>query len=534
MQTQILIVGGGAGGCAAAMAACGHGAHVVMTEPTPWVGGQLTSQMVPPDENPWIEDGNCTAHYADFRRRVRRHYHDHFPLTAKARTDAQLNPGGGSVSRLCCEPKVALAVLQDMLRHQRLTVLLHHQPIAAETDGDRVRSVTFRDGQSGEDVTIEADYILDATEGGDLLPLAGVEHVKGAESRDETGELHAVAGPAQPDNVQSVTWCAALAYDPAPGADPAMDKPAQYDLWRNHVPPVTPPWSGRQLSFKDCHPHDAAHIRSNYLMPDIPPPDADEHSRCFWLYRQLVTRANRTDDPHEVTCVNWPMNDYLPPPPPDGNADDMNGARQLTLSLIYWLKTEAPNFVTGENGYRGLYLRPDIAGTDDGLAMAPYIREARRIRPVFTVTEAHVGAEMRDTFAHAKRLGADPLTLGVRFDDSIGIGYYRIDLHPSTSGCNYIDVDSVPFQVPLGALIPRRATNLLAAGKTVGCTHIANGCLRLHPVEWNIGEAAGLLAAFCLARNVTPHAVHGNPDLLGEFQSLADHHGIRRRWPWQE
>nr|WP_246320979.1 FAD-dependent oxidoreductase [Paenibacillus germinis] len=28
--------------------------------------------------------------------------------------------------------------------------------------------------------------------------------------------------------------------------------------------------------------------------------------------------------------------------------------------------------------------------------------------------------------------------------------------------------------------------------------HITNGCYRLHPVEWIIGEAAGYLAADCL------------------------------------
>ncbi|MGG2474547.1 FAD-dependent oxidoreductase, partial [Rhizobium sp. BR5] len=34
--------------------------------------------------------------------------------------------------------------------------------------------------------------------------------------------------------------------------------------------------------------------------------------------------------------------------------------------------------------------------------------------------------------------------------------------------------------------------------KNIGTTHITNGCYRLHPVEWNIGEVAGMLAAYCL------------------------------------
>ena len=47
------------------------------------------------------------------------------------------------------------------------------------------------------------------------------------------------------------------------------------------------------------------------------------------------------------------------------------------------------------------------------------------------------------------------------------IGSYRIDLHPSTGGVNYIDISSLPFQIPLGALIPRRVENLLPACKAI-------------------------------------------------------------------
>jgi hypothetical protein len=71
------------------------------------------------------------------------------------------------------------------------------------------------------------------------------------------------------------------------------------------------------------------------------------------------------------------------------------------------------------------------------------------------------------------------------------VGSYRIDLHPTTRQRTYVDISSWPFQIPLGALIPVRVENLLPACKNLGVTHITNGCYRLHPVEWNIGEAAG-------------------------------------------
>src|SRR5439155_21149934 len=94
-----------------------------------------------------------------------------------------------------------------------------------------------------------------------------------------------------------------------------------------------------------------------------------------------------------------------------------------------------------------------------------------------------------------------------RFPDSVGVGSYRIDLHPSSGGDNYIDVSSLPFQIPLGALIPQRVENLLAGCKNLGVTHITNGCYRLHPVEWNIGEAAGMLVAQCLRKKLPPRGV---------------------------
>ena len=110
-------------------------------------------------------------------------------------------------------------------------------------------------------------------------------------------------------------------------------------------------------------------------------------------------------------------------------------------------------------------------------------------------------------------------------------GMYRIDLHPSTGGDNYIDVASCPFEIPLGALVPQRIENLLPAGKNIGTTHITNGCYRLHPVEWNIGEAAGALAAFCLDRGATPRAVRNTPALLAEYQSRLVADGVELSWP---
>ena len=520
-DTDILIVGGGLGGCAAALAATSLGSRVILSEETGWIGGQLTAQAVPPDEHPWIEQFGCTRRYRALRNGIRRYYRDHYPLTAAARASAALNPGQAWVSRIAHEPRVALAVLEGLMAYPQsagqLAIKRHRVPVTVETDGDRLRAVTLRHVTTGDLETISARYILDATELGDLLPLAGVEYVTGAESQRDTGEPHALPGDPEPGDVQALTWCFAMAYGPE--ADHTVDKPAGYDRWRAYVPRLDPPWPGRMLAWRYTDPI-SRQPTSRRLFPD----PSDPHAFSFWAYRRVVFAGHYAPEsaPHEVTIANWPQNDYL-----EGNIIDqpeaevarhLEEARQLSLALFYWLQTEAPR-PDGGTGYGGLYLRPDVTGTADGLAMAPYIRESRRIRARFTVTENHVATAAREEPAAA------------HFKDSVGIGCYRLDLHPSTGGRNYVDISSLPFQIPLGALIPVRVENLIPACKNIGTTHISNGCYRLHPVEWNIGEAAGLLAAFCLDRGLTPAQVHVDAALTADFQTLLRAQGIEIEWP---
>ncbi|MEX0774214.1 MAG: FAD-dependent oxidoreductase [Phycisphaeraceae bacterium] len=525
-HADILIVGGGTGGCAAAMAATSLGYRVVMTEPTRWIGGQLTSQAVPPDESPWIERCGCTRRYRQFRDGVRDFYRQHYPLTEQARLDPHLNPGQGHVSRLCHEPRIAWLVIENMLHWAQasglLDLRLQRRPVAVDVEGDRIRSVTVEHTPTGRRETITARYVLDATELGDLLSLARVEYVSGAESQDDFAEPHAVAGPAQPDNVQAITWCFPMAYDPTPGADHRRDKPAQYDFWRQYVPQLIPPWTGPLLDWTQSHPKTFEPLTRVLFLKDTP-----RESRSLWFYRRILARQHLQPDApaHEATLVNWPQNDYwlgnIIDKPDAQVAQHLASARELSFCLFHWLQNDAPR-PDGGAGYPGLYLRPDMVGSDDGLAQAPYTRESRRIRALFTVTEHHVSMQARRA---AGLDHAEP------FADSVGIGSYGIDLHPSTTGCNYIDIPSLPFQIPLGSLVPVRMRNLLPAAKNLGVTHIANGCYRLHPVEWNIGESAGLLAAFCLQQQATPQDVSRQPKLTESFQALLLKQGIELEWP---
>ena len=523
-RTDILIVGGGTGGCAAALAATSLGKRVVLAEVTDWIGGQLTAQAVPPDEHRWIESFGCTGRYRRYRDLVRDYYKRHYPLTDAARADPYLNPGNGFVSRLCHEPRVGLAVLEQMMDAPRaeglLDLRLNRKPIACETHGDRVRAVTLLNTESGAQETVEAAYILDATELGDLLPLAGVEYVTGFESRRETGEPHALPGAPEPDNVQSITWSFAAGYDP--DGDHTIERPEQYDRWRDYHPDLTPPWQGALFTWDILrHEGGASWVQHRTLFPG----DAENPDDSMWLQRRIISKDHFGPGagPHEVTMVNAWQNDYfvhsIIDKPEEEVAQYLEEARQLSLSWLYWLQTESPR-PDGGVGWTGLYLRPDVVGTEDGLAKHPYIRESRRIKAEFTVTETHI----------SPRSDTDVVAEG--FFDTVGVGLYHTDLHPSTGGNNGIhDLVTLPFQVPLGVLLPVRVENLLPACKNVGTTHISNGAYRLHPVEWNIGESSGLLAAFCLDKQVTPRAVRSKQPLLREFQDLCRAQRIELEWP---
>jgi len=528
ISADLVIAGGGLGGCAAAFSALRNGLSVVLTEETDWVGGQLTSQGVPPDEHLWIETHGSTQLYRDFRNAIRDYYRKNYPLRDEARAKEFLNPGDGTVSRLCHEPRVALAVLLDMMAPYRssrkLLLLLQHKIVHAEVQGNKVMSLVAKNLLTNQSTRLTAPYFVDATELGDLLPLTGTEYVTGTESKAQTNELHAPE-KANPVNNQAFTVCFAMDY--LPGEDHTIEKPGDYDFWKNFTPKMNPPWSGPLLDLMYSNPRTLEPKVLGFNPEGKPTGDALN----LWNYRRIINKQNFEQGFYrsDITLINWPQNDYLLGDIVEASEAEfkrhVENGKQLSLSLLYWLQTEAPGRPEGR-GWPGLRLREDVMGTADGLAKYPYVRESRRIKALFTVLEEHVGADNRAMVAEGKTgmSAAD-------FYDTVGTGYYHIDLHPSSDGDNYIDFKSLPFQIPLGALLPVRMDNLLPANKNIGTTHLSNGCYRLHPVEWSIGEAVGMLVSFVTRGELLPREVRQNPGHLTDFQSFIRSQGIDTHWP---
>ena len=105
-----------------------------------------------------------------------------------------------------------------------------------------------------------------------------------------------------------------------------------------------------------------------------------------------------------------------------------------------------------------------------------------------------------------------------------------VDIHPCGANERGRMRMPKPFQIPMSALLSRDTVNFLPAGKSLGVTHLTNGAFRLHPVEWNIGEAAGMIASRWLEAGAEPSPTAVQHELarrgvpLVWFDDLASNH----------
>jgi hypothetical protein len=484
--------------------------RVILTEQTDWLGGQITNQGVSAlDEHRYIEEFGGTSLYCRLRDGIRARYQQRFDVGSTMLDGKPLNPGNGWVSALCFEPRAGLQVLNAMLdphvQSGTLSILLEHLPTATRMDQGRIVDVTVRSLLSHRDIHLKADYYLDATDLGDLLPLAAIDYVTGAEAQADTGELHARSDGPRPSETQGFTYCFAVEY--CVGEDHTIDPPMDYKRFRDEQP-YTLVLSG--------HHGERRPFGMFTTGPTGLPP--------FWTYRRLLdgTLLDPSGQMRDVAMINWSGNDYHAESVIDRTPSEQwrihTQAKELALGFLYWLQTEVPRDDGEGRGYPGLRLLPAVMGTDDGLSKAPYIRESRRIVARRRIVEGDISAEVQPG-ARAKL-----------FTDSVGVGWYAMDLHDCVGNPTSMYAPTRPFQIPLGALVPREATNLIAACKNIGTTHLTNGAYRLHPIEWNIGESAGALAAFCCQVGCRPSRLCEDEQALRRFQYVLISRGIPLAW----
>jgi hypothetical protein len=483
IDCDILIAGGGVGGTAAAIKL--SQAHpqlkVCLTEETDWLGGQMTAQGVSAlDENYLVETSGSCRSYQTFRSDIRAIY-KRFRLSDTGSAQQFLHPGTSWVTYLAFEPKTALQVidsrLNDAIISGALQVFKRTKVVAVDTKKSKssvaIRAVNL---DSGEFIAIRAKLCLDATELGDLLPLAQIPYRLGSDNRSDTSETHAPE-TGDRENVQDIVY--PFVVDFRPGTSNTIAKPKEFDRFND----------AGKFSFDGYKMFENAFLAEEGNREVLP----------FWTYRRLIARENFDDAmyPFDMAMINWDSNDLrgynIIDQTPTVEAERLALAKSCSLGFLYWLQTLAPRDDGGQ-GYPELLLRTDVLGSADGLSKFPYIRESRRIVAKKTIVENDVVA------------AANPGARAKRCPDSLGIGLYPVDIHgrQEVPGAGQA---TKPFQLPMSSLVPEAGGRIVPACKNLGVTHITNGAYRLHPVEWAIGEAQAAVAAYCIKHNLAPEQV---------------------------
>jgi hypothetical protein len=280
---------------------------VILVEPTSMLGGQLTAQGVPvPDENSYIErnPGTGTATYRELREQVRAKY----AAMPGIKSGRAANVGQCWVSRVSGEPAVWEAAIRE-----RLDALRPGMPAAG---GGGIKEILTRTQlvsvrrfphtgrchyadlvhlDTGRLTRVSAQYLLDATEMGDGLMLAGSPWTVGAEGRDAHGEPHAPETP-RPDWIQSFTYCFALRWQPE-GPHPIVPKPPGYEGLKA--------FGEFTLGYDYSDERGRVYYKVFARVPGAGGP--------FWTYRRLVAASSFTGNPayaQDLVLINWRGNDF--------------------------------------------------------------------------------------------------------------------------------------------------------------------------------------------------------------------------------
>jgi len=111
------------------------------------------------------------------------------------------------------------------------------------------------------------------------------------------------------------------------------------------------------------------------------------------------------------------------------------------------------------------------------------------------------------------KLTKDDLVKGARFDDGVCRVTFWVDIHADTKAKNDKEVistggiKSLPYDIPLRALIAKDVDGLMMAGRCISGDYMAHASYRVTGNAVAMGEAAGAVAAIASKSNRLPHEV---------------------------
>ncbi len=474
ITTEVLVVGGGTGGTAAAIQSALGGAKTILVSEFSWLGGMLTSAGVAAVDGheltPWQ-----TGIWGKFLQAL------------QARQLEGLDHGW--VSMFTYDPRVGAEIFADWVRElPNLQWISGAIPQAVLREDNRITGVQF------PEFTIQAKITIDGTELGDLLPLGKIPHRWGWELQAEFQEPSA---------------------------------PVTLEPWMEAYPIQAPTWVVLMQDFGE--------VIAPAIPPLVNPRLEEDFNKFTKAWEQHGAEAflNYGRLPGGLIMINWPIagNDY------GENPDRLIASPQQRREFeqeCFEHSYHFARFIQQRLGRRyglaqGIFPQPQPLDAQllkaqslvDGLmkeeysrvglvevedredrsafALHPYYRESRRLKGLVTLTEQDILPMIGGQVA---RFSTDGIAIANYANDH-HYPDHKLPLQPKSRywGGRWT---GTPFMIPYGVLIPETVDGFLVCEKNISVSHIANGATRLQPAVLLIGQAAGMAAALCIKKGIMP------------------------------
>ncbi|MBM3782709.1 MAG: FAD-dependent oxidoreductase [Acidobacteria bacterium] len=489
---EVVVYGGTPGGVAAAVTAARAGRQVALVEPHKHLGGMTVSGLGKSDIETREAIGGL---FREFTSQIREHYVEH------------LGPEGAKLSRdgYYYEPSVALRVMRRLVDNEkRITVLTNHRLVAGFKSGSRLAVARVKDRETERLHDLRAPVFIDASYEGDLAAYALARYRLGRESRQEFNEPHA-----------GVIYQNHETREILPGSTGEGDRrlPAYtYRLCLTSNPENSVPLTGPPPEYDRAR---YTGYLDDWKAGRFAPPKEMRDGVGYYAptFHTVVRALSFAELPNRKFDVNMnprplgfpfaELNENYVEADWEDRARIEAHIRNVTLGLLYFLQNDAAIPEAHRALARQYLLAKDEFPDNGHFPFQLYIREARRLAGLYTLSENDtiLQANAQRTQAHA---------------DSIAAGEFPVDSFPvrraeagrgALEGYIFmLDRQTKPYQIPYRVMLPE-AVNGLLVPVAASTTHVAFSTVRMEPTWMAMGQAAGLAAHLAVRADIAPRAL---------------------------
>ncbi len=457
-ETDVVVVGGGTAGWAAAYASARKGSRTALVESLPFLGGTMTGAMVLGSagfrhQGIATEDQEISYEGDPVVRGVAQEF-----LNRLIALGGAWGKQDSPTVKLNFDHELTKVVLEEMMTDAGVDIWFNAQFVDVVMDGDRVTGVLV--STNGGLNVIWAKVVVDCSGDGAVAHRAGAPYEVGraTDGRPQASSLYFLVGGV---NIQGV-----LNYfkeNPDELRRESSTSKSSPEVLEQRLKDGMPlMFSG----FKRAHQKAIENGDFPVALGASGPVFQLGPFRTIW-------RGGRAD-PY-ITAHNMDTSFGIMPTNRKELAQAVMASRKFILGLVDFYRKYIP-------GYENCYL----------LLSAPMfgVRESRRIMGDYRLTEADVME-------------------GREFMDAVGRCGAYIDIHDEDGGQRPTDLREVGgekgwFHIPYRALLPKDVEGLLTAGRCISADHVAQGSIRQQSVCMTTGHAAGAAAALAVQEGTTP------------------------------